>query len=247
MKKNVVVSFVIYFLIGLIALQLFFVLRIALMLLVDPQSTAFQRSEAYRTTVQNTASDWRQDWVEYDEISVHMKRAVIASEDDEFATHGGVQWDAITAAWEKNARAKAQAERRAARVKNPENAPRPKIYGGSTITQQLAKNLFLSGERNLFRKAQELVLTLTLEFILSKKRILEIYLNNVEWGEGVFGVEAASKYYFKKSASQLSPAEAARLAVMLPRPKFFEKNKNSSYLSSRTSIILSRMPDAQLP
>lgn len=247
MKKNVIISFLAYLTIGLLVLQLFFMLKIALMVVIDPQSTAFQRSEAYRITAENTGSGWSQKWLDYDEISIHIKRAVIASEDDEFATHDGVQWDAINAAWERNAKAKAVAERKAAKVKNPENAPKPKIFGGSTITQQLAKNLFLSGERNLFRKAQELVITLGLELFLTKKRILEIYLNNVEWGEGVFGVEAASQLYFKKSAANLTPAEAARLAVMLPRPKFFEKNKNSSYLASRTSVILSRMPDAQLP
>ena len=169
------------------------------MVVIDPQSTAFQRSEAYRITAENTGSEWHQKWLDYDDISVHMKRSVIASEDDEFATHDGVQWDAITSAWERNAKAKEKAERRAAKVKNPENVPQPKIFGGSTITQQLAKNLFLSGERHLFRKAQELVLTVVLELFLSKKRILEIYLNNVEWGEGIFGVEAASQTYFKKS------------------------------------------------
>lgn len=247
MKKNVIVSFIVCLSIGLFVLQLFFMLKIALMVVINPQSTAFQRSEAYRITAESTGSGWSQKWLAYDEISIHIKRAVIASEDDEFATHDGVQWDAINAAWERNAKAKAVAERKAAKVKNPENAPKPKIFGGSTITQQLAKNLFLSGERNLFRKAQELVITLALELFLSKKRILEIYLNNVEWGEGVFGVEAASQLYFKKSATNLTPAEAARLAVMLPRPKFFEKNRSSAYLASRTSVILSRMPDAQLP
>ena len=224
MKKNSIVSFLAFVVVGGLALQLFFILKIALMVVIDPQSTAFQRSEAYRITAENTGSEWRQKWLDYDDISVHMKRAVIASEDDEFSTHDGVQWDAITSAWERNAKAKEKAERRAAKVKNPENVPKPKIFGGSTITQQLAKNLFLSGERNLFRKAQELVLTMVLEVFLSKKRILEIYLNNVEWGEGIFGVEAAAQTYFKKSAANLTPAEAARLAVMLPRPKFFEKN-----------------------
>lgn len=247
MKKNSVISFFAFVVVGGLALQLFFIMKIALMIVIDPQSTAFQRSEAYRITAENTGSEWRQKWLDYDDISVHMKRAVIASEDDEFSTHDGVQWDAITSAWERNAKAKEKAERRAAKVKNPENAPQPKIFGGSTITQQLAKNLFLSGERHLFRKAQELVLTMVLELFLSKKRILEIYLNNVEWGEGIFGIEAASQTYFKKSAANLTPAEAARLAVMLPRPKFFEKNRGSAYLSSRTSTILARMPDAQLP
>ncbi|RYF43087.1 MAG: monofunctional biosynthetic peptidoglycan transglycosylase, partial [Comamonadaceae bacterium] len=109
----------------------------------------------------------------------------------------------------------------------------PKIVGGSTITQQLAKNLLLSGERNLLRKGQELALTMVLEQMLSKQRILEIYLNNVEWGEGVFGAEAAAQHYYRKSAARLTAYESARLAVMLPRPRYFEKLPNSGYLASR--------------
>ncbi|MEO7128529.1 MAG: transglycosylase domain-containing protein, partial [Rhodoferax sp.] len=123
----------------------------------------------------------------------------------------------------------------------------PKIVGGSTISQQLAKNLFLSGERTLLRKGQELELTMLLENILGKRRILEIYLNSVEWGEGVFGAEAAAEHYFRKPGSRLSAYEAARLAVMLPRPKYFERVPNSGYLSSRASTIVGRMRDAELP
>ena len=121
------------------------------------------------------------------------------------------------------------------------------IQGGSTITQQLAKNLFLSGERTFIRKGQEFVLTLMLEGLLSKQRILEIYLNHVEWGEGIFGAEAAAQHYFQKPASQLTPWEAGRLAVMLPRPKHYQKFPQSEYLSGRTEIILMRMGGAQLP
>ena len=126
-------------------------------------------------------------------------------------------------------------------------AKAPKIVGGSTITQQLAKNLLLSGERTLLRKGQEFVLTMALELLLSKQRILEIYLNHVEWGEGVFGAEAAAQHYYRKPASKLSAYEAARLAVMLPRPKYFEKVPNSGYLSSRAGTIVARMGDAVLP
>ena len=119
--------------------------------------------------------------------------------------------------------------------------------GGSTITQQLAKNLFLSGERHLLRKGQEMLLTLILETMLPKRRILEIYLNNVEWGEGVFGAEAAAQHYFRKPAAQLSAWEAARLAVMLPRPRYFEKLPNSPYLAERAEVIVARMNSAVLP
>ncbi len=121
------------------------------------------------------------------------------------------------------------------------------MVGGSTITQQLAKNLLLSGERTLLRKGQEFVLTMTLELLLSKQRILEIYLNSVEWGDGVFGAEAAAQHYYRKPAAKLSAYEAARLAVMLPRPKYFEKLANSGYLASRAGTITARMGDAQLP
>ena len=136
-----------------------------------------------------------------------------------------------------------------AAAKTPSARPvkAPKVIGGSTITQQLAKNLFLSKERTFLRKGQEFVLTLLLEAVLSKERILEIYLNSVEWGEGVFGAEAASLHYFRKSAAQLGTYEAARLAVMLPRPKYFEKLPNSSYVAGRAGIIARRLESAELP
>ncbi len=229
-----------------LALQVFFVARIAWMVVVDPQSTAFQRSEAWRVWQARGSVPWRQQWVPYDQISEQLKRAVIASEDDGYSGHEGIDWEALEKAWHKNSRAEEQAARRAA---NNKAAPvrSPKVVGGSTITQQLAKNLFLSGERNLLRKAQELVLTLLLEMLLDKRRILEIYLNSVEWGEGVFGAQAAAEHYYRKSAARLSAFEAARLAVMLPRPKYFEKLPNSGYLSSRAALIAARMPDARLP
>jgi monofunctional biosynthetic peptidoglycan transglycosylase len=223
---------------ALLALQLYFVGRIAFMTVVAPESTAFQRSEAWRIVNAKGHLPWRQKWVPYGQHSDLLKRAVIASEDDSFANHDGVDWDAIKKAWNKNAKAEQK-------VANPARAP--KIVGGSTITQQLVKNLFLSGERNLVRKGQELVLTLLLEKLLSKQRILEIYLNCVEWGEGVFGAEAAAQHYFRKPAAKLSAYEAARLAVMLPRPKYFEKLPNSAYLSGRATVIAGRMGDAQLP
>jgi len=234
-----------------LALQLFFVLRIAAMAVVDPQSTAFQRSEAWQVASRGRANgqkEWAQRWVPYSQISDQLKRAVIASEDGEFIHHNGVEWDAIEAARKRNERAEELAARRAAQASRSGKPVRPpKLRGGSTITQQLAKNLFLSGERTLLRKGQELVLATTLELLLSKRRILEIYLNNVEWGEGVFGAEAASQFYFRKPASRLSAYEAARLAVMLPSPKFFETRQGSSYLASRTSTIVARMPAADLP
>ena len=231
---------------ALVALQLFFVLRIAAMAAINPESTSFQRSEAWAQLAATGSVRWRQQWVPYAAISDHLKRAVIASEDDGFVNHDGVDWNAIEKAWERNARAEAQASRAQARA--PDRPVRAaKIRGGSTITQQLAKNLLLSGERTLLRKGQEFMLTLALEKLLSKERILEIYLNNVEWGQGVFGAEAAAQHYFRKSASKLAPAEAARLAVMLPAPKRFEKMPGSAYLAGRTRTILGRMGSAELP
>ena len=225
---------------ALLCLEIYFIGRIAVMATVDPQSTAFQRSEAWRVVNARGNLPWAQQWVDYGQISDNLKRAVIASEDDGFVNHDGVDWDALEKAWSKNAKAEQRAE-----IKGTSKPP--KVVGGSTISQQLAKNLFLSGERTLFRKGQEFVLTMTLEVLLSKKRILEIYLNSVEWGEGVFGAEAAAQHYFRKPAAKLSAYEAARLVVMLPRPKYFEKTPNSPYLSGRASVIAGRIPDAKLP
>ena len=227
------------------ALEVFFILRIATAAWIDPQSTTFQRSEAWRIAQQKDKLRWRQQWVPYERISDNLKRAVIASEDDSFVNHDGVDWEAIEKAWQRNAKAEEAAAKRAAQSRGPQRAP--KIVGGSTITQQLAKNLLLSGERTLLRKGQEIVLTFALERMLSKERILEIYLNSVEWGEGVFGAEAAAQHYWRKPASKLSAYEAARLAVMLPRPKYFEKVPNSAYLASRAGVIVGRMPSAELP
>ena len=238
-------------LLAALALQLFFILRIVAMAVIDPRSTAFQRSEAWQIATRGRANgnkEWAQRWVPYGQISDNLKRAVIASEDGEFIHHNGVEWEAIENARRRNARAEEIAARRAAKAARTGKPVRaPKLRGGSTITQQLAKNLLLSGERTLLRKGQELVLATALELLLDKRRILEIYLNSVEWGEGVFGAEAAAQHYYRKSARQLSAWESARLAVMLPRPKYFEKLPHSGYLASRASTIAARMRDAELP
>ena len=241
-----------------LSLQLYFVARIGLMAVVAPQSTTFQRSEIRRLAVHKHPVAWSQAWVDDSRIADNLKRAVIASEDAGFIEHSGVEWDALEKAWEKNQRAEAAAERRQAQIdKRPAAAAaagarlrpvvEPKLVGGSTISQQLAKNLFLSGERTALRKAQEFVLTLTLEALLGKRRILEIYLNNVEWGEGIFGAQAAARYYFRTDAARLDSAAAARLAVMLPAPKRFEKNPGSAYVSGRAATISARMGAVALP
>jgi monofunctional biosynthetic peptidoglycan transglycosylase len=228
-----------------VCLQLFFALRILGMNWLAPESTSFQRSQAWQILVREGQLSWRQETVALQAMSKGLQRAVIASEDAAFIQHRGIWWQSLEKAWEKNARAKAQAEKRAQR--QPDKSVDVKIVGGSTITQQLAKNLFLSGERTLLRKGQEMVLALMLEALLSKERILEIYLNSVEWGEGIFGAEAAAQHYFRKSASRLNAWEAARLAVMLPRPRYFEKLAQSAYLARRAETIMARMNDVVLP
>lgn len=229
-----------------LGLQLFFALRIASMGVLAPESTSFERSQIWQIVTRQGRLPWRQEWVGRQRIATSLQRAVIASEDTVFAQHGGVWWESLEKAWEKNAKAKAQAEQRAQRRPDAKTPP-VKIVGGSTITQQLAKNLFLSGERTLLRKGQEMLITLTLEAFLSKQRILEIYLNSVEWGEGVFGAEAAAQHYFRKSAARLNDWEAARLAVMLPRPRYFEQRAQSAYLASRAETIMARMGAVELP
>jgi monofunctional biosynthetic peptidoglycan transglycosylase len=235
-------------LLSLLSLQLYFALRVAAMLWLDPQSTAFQRSEAWRLWRSGAIAAWSHSWVPSREISDNLKRAVIASEDTGFVDHSGIEWDAIERAWERNQRAQEIAERGPAPAARAAGQPRgPRLVGGSTITQQLAKNLFLSGERTLPRKAQEFVIAWMLEALLGKRRILEIYLNHVEWGEGLFGAQAAARHYFRTDASRLGASAAARLAVMLPAPKRFQRNPGSAYVSGRASIIAARMDDVALP
>jgi monofunctional biosynthetic peptidoglycan transglycosylase len=228
-----------------LALQAVFALRIAAMTTGSPSSTAFQRSEAFRLMGVGADLSWKQAWVPYASISDHLKRAVVASEDAGFTEHSGIEWDAIEQAWERNQRAAERADRRAAQ--QPARPVTAKLVGGSTITQQLAKNLLLSGERSVLRKAQEAILTLWLEAFLSKQRILEIYLNHVEWGEGVFGAQAASRRYFGVDASRLGADQAARLAVMLPAPKRFERRPGSPYLMARAATIAARMAAVEVP
>jgi monofunctional biosynthetic peptidoglycan transglycosylase len=229
-----------------LALQLYFVLRIALMFAIDPQSTTFQRSELWRLA-RAGRWQWSQQWVDAAKMSPQLARAVIASEDAGFADHSGIEWDALERAWERNQRSELRAERINSHLSASRRPVVPKLVGGSTITQQLAKNLFLSGERSVARKAQEFAIALTLEALLSKQRILEIYLNNVEWGEGVFGAEAAARHYFRIGARQLATMQAARLAVMLPAPKRFEKRPDSPYVVGRAAVIGARMGEVELP
>jgi monofunctional glycosyltransferase len=239
--------------VALLALQLFFLLRIAAMVVVAPESTSFQRSEIWRIALEKHQLPWSQESVPGSRISDNLRRAVIASEDAGFVDHHGVEWDAVEKAWNRNEKAQARVEAQQGRTttrRGADGKPRvvtPKVVGGSTISQQLAKNLFLSGERNVLRKGQELAITYMLEIVLGKQRILTTYLNNVEWGEGVFGAQAASEHYFRTNAATLGPAQAARLAVMLPAPKKFEKSPASPYVLGRSATIVARMGGVDLP
>jgi monofunctional glycosyltransferase len=185
------------------------------------------RMDALRA--KNPKAQLKYTWVPYDRISVNLKRAMVAAEDAKFVDHEGFDWDGIELALEKN--------QKRGRV----------VAGGSTITQQLAKNLFLSPSRSYWRKAEEAVITVMMEAILPKRRILELYLNVIEWGNGIFGAEAAAHQYFGGSAAQLSAEQAARLAAMAPNPRFYERNQEARGLNRKIGIILSRMPGAEIP
>jgi monofunctional biosynthetic peptidoglycan transglycosylase len=177
----------------------------------------------------NPKAQLRYQWVPYDRIAVSLKRAMVAAEDAKFVDHEGFDWDGIQLALEKN--------QKKGRV----------VAGGSTITQQLAKNLFLTPARSYWRKAEEAAITVMLEAMLPKRRILEIYLNVIEWGNGMFGAEAAARHYFGVSAAQLSAEQSARLAAMAPNPRFYERNPGAPGLNRKIGIILARMPSADLP
>ena len=195
----------------------------------NPSSTAFMREQQSVLQQKNAAAKLKHQWVAYEKISRNLKRAVIAAEDTAFVEHDGFDWEGMERAWEKN--------QQKGKV----------VAGGSTITQQLAKNLFLSNDKSYLRKMQEAVIAAELEWLMDKERIFEIYLNVVEWGEGVFGAEAASRHYYGIAAAQLSAEQAAKLAAMLPRPRFYDKNRNSRYLQGRAAIISQRMRQVEIP
>jgi monofunctional biosynthetic peptidoglycan transglycosylase len=219
-------------LLGLIALtllQFWFFACIFYWSVYDPDTTAFMRSRLEKIREEQPDAKLQYRFVPYERISPHLKRAVIASEDSKFFQHDGFDWDGIRNAYEKNVR---EGE---------------VVAGGSTITQQLAKNLFLSGDRAFWRKAQEAAITVMIELIMDKRRILELYLNVIEWGDGVFGAEAAARHHFGVSAAQLGAEQAARLAAMVPSPRRYSPGRNTAYLERRTATILARMNAVRVP
>jgi len=215
-------------------MQIYFVIQIALWSVITPSSTAFERAERWRLCTWHWSCAIESNWTPYQKIGSNLKRAILVSEDDIFFQHHGIRLEDMQKAWERN----------------QQKGTQP-VRGGSTITQQLAKNLFLSAEKNYFRKAQELVITGLLELILSKQRLFEIYMNGVEWGEGIFGVGAAAKHYFVTTPAALSRDQAAALAAALPAPKCFDKvkycRKASIHFPTRQAFILENMDHIVLP
>jgi monofunctional biosynthetic peptidoglycan transglycosylase len=195
----------------------------------NPSTSAFMEDRLVILQEKNPDAELRYKWLPYAKISPHLKRALIAAEDARFLEHEGFDWEAIEKAYEKNLK-------------------KGKIVaGGSTISQQLAKNLFLSSKRSPWRKLQEAAITVMLEAVLSKRRIFEIYLNVIEWGNGVFGAEAAARYYFKTGAANVNSWQAARLAAMVPNPRFYDKRRSTPFLERKTAMIMARMPASEIP
>jgi monofunctional biosynthetic peptidoglycan transglycosylase len=195
----------------------------------NPASTAFMDAGLARVQAQDPDAELRHRWVPYEKISPNLKRAIVAAEDGKFLAHEGFDVEGIQKAVEKNLKK--------GRL----------VAGGSTISQQLAKNLFLSSSKNFLRKGQEAVITLMIEATWSKRRILEVYLNVIEWGNGVYGAEAAARRYYKKPAASLSRNQAARLAAMVPNPRYFETNRGSRKYQRRVASIQRHMNYARIP
>ncbi len=227
--RRALARFLAVLVLAVLAVQLWFLGHVLYWVHANPGSTSFMEARIEALRRKNPRAKLVQSWVAYPAISVHLKRAIIAAEDARFIDHEGFDWEGIQRAMDKNQR-------------------RGKLVaGGSTITQQLAKNLFLSGERSWLRKGEEAAIAVMLEAVMDKRRILELYLNVVEWGEDVFGAEAAAVRYFGVHASQLTPGQAARLAAMLPRPRFYQRNRDSQYLARYSETILARMAQSKLP
>jgi len=216
-------------LIAIVGVQFWFLAHIWYWADHNPESTAFMRSRLSIIRDDEPGARLAHRWVPYGRVSRHLKLAVVAAEDANFISHSGFDWDAMRKAHERN-------------IREGEI-----VVGASTITQQLAKNLFLPASRTWWRKAQEAVITVMLETLLTKRRILEIYLNVAEWGDGVYGAEAAARYHYGVPAAALSPPQAARLAAMLPSPRSYTPRSDTLYLQQRAEDILSHMHHARIP
>lgn len=195
----------------------------------NPESTAFMDAGLARLQEKKPDARLKHEWVPYAMIATNLKRAVIVAEDSHFLDHAGFDVDGLEAAMEKNWEQKRFAA------------------GGSTISQQLSKNLFLSASKNPFRKGQEALITVMLEKTWDKRRILEVYLNVIEWGSGIYGAEAAAKRYFNHSASKLSEDEASLLAAMIPNPRYYEGHRSAKGLLKRKQRIQEQLGAAKAP
>jgi monofunctional biosynthetic peptidoglycan transglycosylase len=209
--------------------QLWIFAHVVAWIWVNPSSSSFMEDRLEILQEKNPEAELKHQWVPYEKISTSLKRAIVAAEDSKFLDHDGFDWEALQKAYEKNLKK--------GRI----------VAGGSTISQQLAKNLFLSSKKTPWRKLQEALITLMLEGVMDKRRILEIYLNVIEWGNGVFGAEAAARHYYRTGAANLSPEQSARLASMVPNPRYYDRNRGSPALGRKTGIILARMPLVTVP
>jgi len=234
--------------VGLFLYNVILVVRVFWLRNHNPSSTSLIDTRASEARSKGQQPRREQVWVSLDRISPNLQRAVLAGEDTNFLTHHGFDYEAIQKAWE-------QAQREAAREAKREGEDDDWLpnfpdfrRGASTISQQLAKNLYLSSQRSFIRKGQEALVTIMLERLLTKRRILEIYLNVIEWGDGVYGAEAASQRYFHKSAAALNANEAAFLSAMIPNPRtVFNPQTNPRRVARRQRIILRGMPYVRLP
>ena len=216
-------------LLAFLLVQLWFFVQVWHLREHNPAQSAFMRERVELLRGIRPDIQARQQYVPYEAISEAARRAVVASEDDRFMMHWGLDTRGLQRAMERNIEAGTIVE------------------GGSTITQQLAKNLFLSADQSLWRKGEEALIALMMEAVLGKRRILELYLNYAEWGDLLYGIEAASRTYYRKPASQLTDREAARLAAMLPNPRFYQDNPRAHGLQVRQEAILRRMGHSRIP
>lgn len=213
----------------LLGIQLWFFGWVMVWRVTEPGPTQFMRIRLEELQRKNPSARLQHQWVPYSQISVNLKRALVAAEDSKFMQHQGFDYDGIQKALEKN-------EKRG-RI----------AAGGSTITQQLAKNLFLWPEKSLLRKGEEALITMMIETTWSKRRILEVYLNEIEWGTGIFGAEAAARHYFGVSAASLNEYQAAMLASMVPSPQYYDRKGETEGLLRQTDVILERMNKVAIP
>ena len=250
MRKIIKSLFLVFLgvLIGFIAYEAVMLIRVFRLRSENPVTTSLIEARDGEAKARREQPKRLQTWMPLDRISPNLERAVLAGEDTNFATHNGFDYQAIQKAWD-------QALREAAKEAQKEgenddwlpNIPEFK-RGASTISQQLVKNLYLSSQRSFFRKGQEAMLTVFLEHQLSKRRILELYVNVIEWGDGIYGAEAAAQYYFHKSAAALNANEAAYLSAMIPNPRtVFNPRVNPRRVARRQRIILRGMSYIRLP